>query len=48
MFPNTIIGDCNINGDVPFDNNTSNSKSTVMCDCNINGDERFSNNDIKT
>ena len=21
MFPNTIICDCNINGDVPFDNN---------------------------
>ena len=48
MFPNTIIGDCNINGDVPFDNNTSNPKSTVMCDCNINGDERLDNNDIKT
>ena len=48
MFPNTIILDCNINGDVPFDNNTSNSKITVMRDCNINGDDRFSNNDIKT
>ena len=47
MFHNTISGDCNINGDVPFDN-TSNYKSTVMLDCNINGDDRFSNNDIKT
>ena len=48
MFPNTIIVYCNINGDVPFVDNTSNPKITVMCDYNINGDERFSNNDIKT
>ena len=40
--------DCNINGDVPFVDNTSNSKITVMCDCNINGDDRLDNNDIKT
>ena len=39
---------CNINGDVPFVDNTSNPKITVMRDCNINGDDRFSNNDIKT
>ena len=48
MFPNTIIVDCNINGDVPFVDNTSNPKCTLILYCNINGDERFSNNDIKT
>ena len=40
--------DCNINGDVPFVDNTSNTKGTVMWDCNINGDEPFDDNDIKT
>ena len=30
MFPNTIIGDCNINGDDTFDNNTYNSKA-LLC-----------------
>ena len=43
----TLILDCNINGDVPFDNNTSNPKGTLILDCNINGDVPFDNNDIK-
>ena len=40
--------DCNINGDVPFVDNTYNTKGTLILYCNINGDDRFSNNDIKT
>ena len=40
----TVMLDCNINGDVPFDNNTSNPKGTLILDCNINGDEPFDNN----
>ena len=48
MFPNTISGDCNINGDDTFVDNTSNPKGTLILDCNINGDVPFDNNDIKT